>query len=113
MMIPADLKEAIQEAIKNHIPFQAPDRLDFHALEHAVSDVATEMGYVKAFPHEFKDRAWAFHMGPDTGMRWGYVRNDEKVGWFEGRETTPLPERDVVMKDASQVYGHETDLIKV
>ena len=107
-----ELKDAIREAIINHIPFELPNGSLYEDVAHAVEDVAEGMEYVKAWPHEFQHQAWAFHLSQEKGMRWGYVRNDEKVGWFEGRETTPLPERDVVMKDSDPVYGHKSDLIQ-
>lgn len=105
------LKEAIREAIKHNIPFNLPESTEFTSLEHTVMDLALEMGYVKAYPHEFKHQTWAFHLSSEAGLRWGYVSNDRRVGWFEGRESTPLPDRDRVIKDAEQVYGHKADLV--
>ncbi len=107
----AELKEAISEAISCHIPFQIPDNLDFLTVAHAVADVAAESGYVKEFPKKFKHKTWAFHMSLEHGLRWGYVRNDHKVGWMEARETTPLPERDYVIRNSDPVFGHRADLL--
>ena len=111
MLASHELREAIREAITNHIPFEPPSDTEFSLLEHAVYDMAAELGYVRAYPHEFKHKAWAFYLSAELGLRWGYVRNETKVGWFEGRETTPLPKRARVTKDAEQVYGHKADLL--
>lgn len=106
-----EVKEAVREAIQNHIPFEVPNGSDFAAIEAVVKEVAEEAGFVKCLPHECKDHAWAFHLSPEKGLRWGYVRNQAKVGWYEGRESTPLPERDVVVKDSDRVYAPAGDLL--
>ena len=109
MLKEKELKEAVREAIQLNIPFLPPEGVDFSTWSHWVGDVAEAMGYARGYPHEFKDRAWAFHVSADKGLRWGYVRNDSKVGWYEGRETTPLPERALVIKDGDVIYGHAVD----
>lgn len=106
-----EFKDAVSEAIVHQIPFEMPNGADFEDIEDAVNEVAAQAGYVKCLPHEFKDRAWAFHLSPEKGLRWGYVRNGEKVGWYEGRESTPLPQRDVVVRDAEPVYALQDDLL--
>ena len=106
-----ELKEAIREAIVNHIPFDVPTGPDYHAVADVLDEVAQRLDFIKAYPHAFKHKSWAFHFSRNKGLRWGYVRNDDKIGWFEGRETTPLPERDLVIKDAEEVYGHSADLL--
>ncbi len=106
-----ELKSAITESLHHHIPFEMPADLDFTQLQTAVEAVAHELGYTQALPHCFKHQAWTFHLSPTHGLRWGYVFNDQKVGWFESRNTTPLPERDLVMHDSEPVFGVTDDLI--
>jgi len=109
MLSAPELIEAIKEAIQLNIPFLPPESIDFSDWAHSVEDVALELGYSRGFPYEFKDHSWTFYLSPEKGLRWGYVRNDNKVGWFESRETTPIPERAIVIKDADSIFGHEAD----
>lgn len=106
-----ELKEAVREAIDSRIPFSLPIDEDYTAFAEIVHAVAAEKEYVKGRPHNFVHHAMAFHLSRENGMRWGYVRNDNKIGWFESRETTPLPERDIVIKDADFVYALKRDLV--
>ena len=110
-MTAEEIKEAVREAIVHQIAFEVPNGSQFEEIEDAVNEVATAVGYVRCLPHEFKDHAWAFHLSPEKGLRWGYVRNGEKIGWYEGRESTPLPERDVVVRDAEPVYALQEELL--
>lgn len=109
-MVPSKVKEAIREAITNHIPFSPPLDVEYAFLLHALTDIASELGYIKAYPSAFKDRAWTFHVSAETGLRWGYVRHERETGWFEVRETTPIPDRACVMRDSEPIFGHRVDL---
>jgi hypothetical protein len=106
-----EMKDAIRMAIRDHIPFDRPEAIEYAFLAEMLVEIAAEMGYVRRLPHCFRDRTWAFHVSPEKGLRWGYVKNNDKIGWFEGRESTPLPERDRVIKDAEPVFGLRSDLL--
>ncbi len=106
-----ECREAIDTAIRNHIPFDSESHLPWEELEVIVAAVADQLGYERRLPHCFRHGTRSFYLDPAKGLRWGTVRNDRKIGWHESREATPLPERSAVIKDSAPVFGRREDLI--
>lgn len=104
-----ELEEAIETALEDHIPFELGSALERASVQKLMPQVAARLHYDYDYPRNFKHGARACYLDPEKGLRWGYIRNEKKVGWYEARESTPLTERSLVIKDSDRVYALKKD----
>lgn len=105
------LKEALSDCFRYQLSFDFDKDLTFEKIESLIDSIAQNAGYIKALPSHFKHKCWAAYLDPHKGLRWGYVVNQKKIGWFEGRITTALNERSLVIKNSNPVFAKKENQI--